>query len=214
VEENFVHSKQTWYDVMKARGKLAGYEVKGEAKWLVDDTNFTTQVGEMKAAGADIVAVSAHPYTGCGVLKEMDRQGLKPKVVIGLTSISSPETTDVCGKQAEGMIVPTSFAPVNDQAKAAADETKEYKGYSDLHSMAAWENMFMLKAAIEAEGVMAKPDSVQADRVKLRDGLAKMDKVEGLLGTIGRRPDRESAKPYVFVEARDGAWQVVHTPEQ
>jgi branched-chain amino acid transport system substrate-binding protein len=80
--------------------------------------------------------------------------------------------------------------------------------------MAAWENMFMLKAAIEAEGVMAKPDSVQADRAKLRDGLAKMDKAEGLLGTIGRRPDRESAKPYVFVEAKAGAWQVVHTPEQ
>lgn len=213
VEENFVHSRQTWYDVMKARAKLAGYEVKGEAKWLVDDTNFATQVQEMKGAGADIVAVSAHPFTACGVLKEMDRQGLKPKLLIGLTSISSPETVDTCGRQAEGMIVPTSFAPVNEQAKAAAKETAGFKGYSDLHSMAAWENMFMLKSVIESEGVLAKPDTVQADRAKIRAGLANMKTADGLLGTLGRTADRESVKPFVFVEAKAGVWQVVHTPK-
>ena len=46
----------------------------------------------MKKANADVVAISAHPFTTCGVLKEMQRQGVKPKVLVGLTSSSSLET--------------------------------------------------------------------------------------------------------------------------
>jgi branched-chain amino acid transport system substrate-binding protein len=212
VEENFVHSKQTWYDIMKKRSEAAGYEVKGEAQWLLDDTNFTAQVQKMKEANADVIVISAHPFTTCGVLKEMDRQELKPKILVGLTSASSPETLEVCSKQAEGMIIPTSFAPINEEAKAAAAATAKYKGYADLHSMAAWENMFMLKTAIESQGVMAKPDTVEADRAKIRAGLAEMKETEGLLGTVQRREDGESVKPYVFVAAKGGSWEVIHEP--
>lgn len=214
VEDNFVHSRQTWYDIMKERAALAGFEVLGEARWLLDDTSFTTQVQEIEAADADVVVISAHPFTTCGVLKEMSRQGVKPEVLVGLTSASSPETVDTCGPEAEGLLIPTSFAPINDAAKAAAEATARYKGYADLHSMAAWENMFMLKEAIESQGVLALPDTVEEDRARVQAGLAAMTETEGLLGTVGRRPDGESVKPYVIVEARAGSWEVVHTPRQ
>ena len=214
VEEDFVHSKQTWYDVMKTQAKLAGYDLKGESKWLVGDTGFVSQVREIKNIGADVVAISAHPFTACGVLKEMQRQGIKPKVLIGLTSISSPETLETCGKQAEGLLIPTSYAPINDKAKAAAKAIARFNGYADLHSMAAWENLFMLKQAIESEGVLARADSVQADRAKIRVGLAKLKNAEGLLGTLGRTAERESIKPFVFVEAKNNIWQVLYTPAQ
>ena len=91
----------------------------------------------MKAANADIVAISAHPFTTCGILKEMQRQGIKPKVFVGLTSTSSIETIQGCAAKAQGMVIPSSFAPVNDQAKAAAERTANFKGSADLHSMAA-----------------------------------------------------------------------------
>ncbi|VFR17676.1 Branched-chain amino acid ABC transporter, amino acid-binding protein (TC 3.A.1.4.1) [plant metagenome] len=214
VEENFVHSNQTWYSIMKARANQDGYDVKGEAKWLLDDTNFTAQVREMKAANADIVAISAHPFTACGVLKEMARQGVKPKVLLGLTSISSPETLDVCAQQAEGLIIPTSYAPVNPQARAAADATAQFKGYADLHSMSAWENLYAIKAAIESEGVLGKPDTVKADRDRIRAGLSKQTQMDGLLGISQRTPERESIKPFVFVQATGAEWAVVHAPVQ
>jgi branched-chain amino acid transport system substrate-binding protein len=214
VEEDFIHSRQTWYSVMKEKAQAAGYDAKGESKWLLTDTSFSGQVREMKAVNADVVAISAHPATACGVLKEMQRQGVHPKVLIGLTSISSPETLEICGKQAEGLIIPTSYAPVNAPARAAATATARFHGYADLHSMAAWENMFIIKRAIESEGVMATPDSVQSDRAKIRAGLAKLTQTEGLLGTLKRTPERESIKPYVFVQAKKDAWQVIHTPPQ
>ena len=211
VEEDFAHSRALWYAVMKDRANVNGFKVLGESKWLLNDTNFATQVREMKKADADVVAISAHPFTTCGVLKEMQRQGVKPKVLIGLDSSSSLETLEGCAKQAEGMIIPTSFAPVTPKAIAAAKATAKFKGNADLHSMAAWENVFILKDVMESEKVLAKPDTVQADRRKIRDGLAKLKTTEGLLGTT-KREDREAEKPFVFVRAKNGQWSVYHNP--
>jgi branched-chain amino acid transport system substrate-binding protein len=212
VEEDFAHSRASWYVVMKDRAEANGYKVLGNSKWLLNDTNFATQVREMKAANADIVAISAHPFTTCGVLKEMQRQGVKPKVLVGLTSSSSLETLQGCAKQAEGMIIPTSFAPVTKEARSAAETTAKFKGAADLHSMAAWENMFILKQVMESEKISGDKSQLQADRRKVRDGLAKLRETKGLLGVTKRTEDREADKPYLFVHANKGEWKVLHNP--
>jgi branched-chain amino acid transport system substrate-binding protein len=212
VEEDFAHSRASWYAVMKDRAEANGYKVLGNSKWLLNDSNFATQVREMKNANADIVAIAAHPFTTCGVLKEMQRQGVKPKVLVGLTSSSSMETLQGCAKQAEGIIIPTSFAPVTKEGKFAAETTAKFKGAADLHSMAAWENMFILKQVIESEKVSGNKDQVQADRRKIRDGLAKLKETKGLLGVTKRTEDREADKPYLFVQATKGEWKVLHDP--
>ena len=214
VEEDFAHSRASWHVVMKERAKANGYTVLGESKWLLNDTNFSTQVREIKKANPDVLSISAHPFTTCGVLKEMQRQGVKPKLIVGLTSTSSEETMQGCPKQAEGMIIPSSFAPISKEAKFASAQTAKKKGAADLHSMAAWENVFILKEVMEQAKISGKKDaaSVQADRRKIRDGLAALKTTNGLLGTNKRTADREADKPYVFVHAKGGSWQVLHNP--
>jgi branched-chain amino acid transport system substrate-binding protein len=34
----------------------------------------------------------------------------------------------------------------------------------------------------------------------------------GLLGKVGRTPDREAIKPFLYVHAKGGAWLVLHKP--
>jgi branched-chain amino acid transport system substrate-binding protein len=210
VEEDFAHSRATWHVVMKNRAQANNFNVVGESKWLLADTNFATQVREMKKANADVIAISAHPFSMCGALKEMARQGVKPKVLVGLTSSSSLETLQGCAKQAQGMIIPTSFAPVNKDGKFAAQTTARFKGAADLHSMAAWENMFILKNVMESEKITGK--DVQGDRRKIRDGLAKLKTTAGLMGVTKRTDDREADKPYLFVQAKGNEWVVLHNP--
>jgi len=211
VEKDFAHSNAT-FGVMKAQAEANGLQVLGQSEWLLADTTFSTQVREMKRANPEIVAISAHPFTTCGVLKEMDRQGVKPKLLIGLTSSSSIETLQGCAKQAEGIVIPTSFAPVTPEAKAAADQVAKFGGSADLHSAAAYEIMFILKDVIEQQKIMARPDTVQEDRVKMREGLAALKETNGLLGKVGRTPDREAIKPFLYVYAKDGSWQVLYKP--
>ncbi len=212
VEEDFAHSRASWYAVMKDRAAANGYAVLGESKWLLNDSNFATQVREMKKANADILSIAAHPFTTCGLLKEMKRQNYKPKVLVGLTSTSSLEVMQGCPKDVEGMIIPTSFAPINKEAKFAAEQTAKKKGSADLHSMAAWENMFILKQVMESERISGDKSQLQVDRRKIRDGLAKLKTTKGLLGVTKRTEDREADKPYLFVHAKGGNWVVLHNP--
>jgi branched-chain amino acid transport system substrate-binding protein len=212
VEEDFAHSRASWHAIMKDRAAANGFQVLGESKWLLADTNFATQVREMKKANADVVAISAHPFSLCGALKEMQRQGVKPKVLIGLTSSSSMETLEGCGKQAQGIIIPTSFAPVTKEGIAASQATAKFKGSADLHSMAAWENMFILKQVMESEKISGAKGDLQADRRKVRDGLAKLRTTQGLMGVNKRTDDREADKPYLFVQAKGNGWVVLHNP--
>ena len=211
VEKDFAHSNAT-YGVMKAQAEANGYQVVGTSEWLLNDTTFSTQVREMKRTEPDIVAISAHPFTTCGALKEMERQGVKPKLLIGLTSSSSIETLQGCGKQAEGIIIPTSFAPVTPEATKAAEQVAKFGGSADLHSAAAYENVFIIKDVIEKQKIMARPDTVAADRVKMREGLAALKETNGLLGKVGRTEDREAIKPFLYVHAKDGSWQVLYKP--
>lgn len=215
VEKDFAHSNST-FNVIKTHAGNNGLEVKGQADWLLNDTNFSNQVREMKRAGADVVAISAHPFTTCGVLKEMARQNVKPKLLIGLTSSSSMETLQGCGAQAEGLIIPTSFAPVTKEARdaAAAVQAINAKYNMDLHSAAAYENVFTLKEIIEQQKIMGRPDTIQADRQKMRQALATIKETTGLLGKVGRTADREAIKPFLFVQAKGGNWTVAHTPAQ
>ena len=211
VEKDFAHSNAT-FGVMKAQSEANGLQFVGQSEWLLADTTFSTQIREMKRANTDIVAISAHPFTTCGVLKEMERQGVKPKLLIGLTSSSSIETLQGCAKQAEGIIIPTSFAPVTPEAKKAAEQVAKFGGSADLHSAAAYEIVYILKDVIESQKIIAKPDTVAADRVKMRQGLAALKETNGLLGKVGRTSDREAIKPFLYVHAKDGSWQVLYKP--
>ena len=211
VEKDFAHSNAT-YGVMKDHASKIGFEVKGQSEWLLADTSFSTQVREMRRAEADLVMISAHPFTTCGVLKEMQRQGVKPKMMVGLTSSSSLETLQGCAAQAEGMLIPTSFAPVTAEARKAAQAVAAGGANMDLHNAAAWENIFTIKELIEKAKIMARPDTTQADRNKMREALAGMKETTGLLGKIGRTDDREAIKPFLFVQAKKGEWAVAHKP--
>ena len=215
VEKDFAHSNAT-FNVIKTQAGNTGMQVLGQSEWLLNDINFSNQVREMKRANADLVAISAHPFTTCGVLKEMARQNVKPKMLVGLTSSSSMETLQGCAAQAEGLLIPTSFAPVTDEARnaAAAVQAINSKYNMDLHNAAAFENIFTLKELVEKQKIMGRPDTVQADRLKMRDGLAAMKQTTGLLGKVGRTDDREAIKPFLFVQAKGGNWTVAHTPPQ
>lgn len=212
VESDFAHSNSNW-GTMEAAAKAAGFEVLGVEKWLLNDTEFSTQVGKWRRARPDLIAISSHPFTLCGTLREMKRQGVRPKLMVGLTSSATLETMAGCGPEAEGLIIPTGFAPVTPEAQRVAKVVAtRYKGNVDLHSAAVYENLQVLKRVIEASGVEAKPGTVAQDRRRLRDGLAKVKEFDGLLGKVTRLDERESVKPYVFAVAKNSDSAVLFDP--
>lgn len=208
-EGDFAHSHATWTNIIGPEADAAGFTRVGAAAWSIGDTTFAEPVTRMREAGADVVVLSAHAATTCGVLAEMRRQGVRPKLIVGLTSAATDATLARCDGLAEGILIPTSFAPVTPAARGAAAAVERAGGTADLHSMAAWEILFALKRVIEGSTVRAVPATLEADRRALRDGLAALGTMDGLLGPIARTPERESRKPFVLVRARRGGWDVV-----
>ncbi len=211
-EADFAHSHATWANIMAPAARTAGLDVVGVADWSIRDTVFASPVAQMKTAHPDIVVLASHPATTCAVLAEMHRQGVRPRLVVGLTSSATPTTLAQCGKDADGLLIPTSFAPITPAARAAARAVRRAGGVPDLHCMAAWEILFALKSVMERERITGVPQRRDAERLILRDGLARMTTMSGLLGTIQRTPERESQKPFVFVQAEADHWVVKFGP--
>ncbi len=218
-EDDFAHSTGTYAKVMRKHALSIGLDVVSDQGWHFSDTQFSTQARKIRAAKADVLAISAHPFTTCGFMREAKRQRIRYKMLIGLTSSSSIETLQGCAKEVDGMIIPTAFAPVNPEARRIAKKVNEYGGFMDIHSAAVWEVMTVLVQALENTDVQLRPDTLQSDRRKIRDYVAKVGKWEGLLGIIvskNREPefhDGDVSKPWLLAQAQGGKWGIYWRPK-
>ena len=208
-EADFAHSHSTLQNIMIKEAAASGFQMLGSTGWSINDTTFSAPAAAIKSSHADVVVISAHAQTTCGVLKQMALQNTHPKLLIGLTSASTPETLALCGPAAEGLVIPTSFIANTAERQKEAQEVAAMDGIADLHSMAAWEILFTLKQAIEQSAIVPTPLTTASDRRKLRDTLAHLQTMNGVMGRIDRTPDRESLKPFVLVRAEHGAWKVI-----
>ena len=125
-----------------------------------------------------------------------------------------------CPDLAEGMIVPTNFAPVT--AKAIELEKKawdRYKAESNLdRSHTAYEIIYLVKDLIEKSSIENTEDSLPADRRKLRDALAAVRSFDGMIGSIAINPEdhpnkpREAEKKLFLLQVQGGSWKTLHSP--
>jgi branched-chain amino acid transport system substrate-binding protein len=107
------------------------------------------------------------------------------------------------------LVIPTSFIANTAERHREAQEVAAMGGIADLHSMAAWEILFTLKQAIEQSAIVPSPMTTASDRRKLRDTLADLHTMNGVMGSIDRTAERESLKPFVLVRAEHGVWKVI-----
>ena len=135
-----------------------------------------------------------------------------------------------CLQQAQGIIIPTSFAPINPKAVEVSTGALEFGGQADLHSAAGWEILYIVRQVIgdPANGILARPDTVAADRAALRTALANLSSTldpsharvsedgalwdiasgdTGILGPANRTASGESSKPFIFVQLQVGSDQ-------
>jgi branched-chain amino acid transport system substrate-binding protein len=208
-EADFAHSHSTLQNIIIKEAAAGGLQVLGSTGWSINDTTFAAPVAAIKNSHADVLVISAHAQTTCGVLEQMAAQKDHPKLLIGLTSASTPETLALCGPAAEGLVIPTSFVANTPERQREAQEVAAMGGIADLHSMAAWEILFTLEQAIEQSAIVPSPLTTASDRRKLRDSLAHLQTMNGVMGSIDRTAGRESLKPFVLVRAEHGVWKVI-----
>jgi branched-chain amino acid transport system substrate-binding protein len=87
-----------------------GYTVVDAIEFPVGNTNFSSQVAQAKASGADIVLAQIIPPDGVALLKEMKTQGYDPQLLFMEKAGNTGGYVDITGGLANGVLEANWFA--------------------------------------------------------------------------------------------------------
>ena len=179
------------------------------------DLDVSAQVTKLKALNPDGIVISADYSQAVTVLREMKRQGLI-KPVIGSTQLISSAILKAAPEIQ--IIAPATFyatmkgdAPEKFVAAVQPLLRKESGLQADIepsmYDANIYEIVSMYIDAIKKTGVTGKPEDLEADRVKIRDHLAKLDGFQGLGGPISFNDDGDAIKAFYVLQGHNGAWE-------
>ena len=94
----------------KANAEKYGYEVVSHIEFPVGNTNFSSQVAEAKASGADMVLAQIIPPDGVALLKEMKTQGYDPALLFMEKAGNTGGYVDITEGLADGVLSANWFA--------------------------------------------------------------------------------------------------------
>lgn len=189
--------------------KAAGFEIVVVTEGLEKDTDYSAAVEALRQANPDIVAVSTPVLPGINVMKEAARRGFRPKAWIGTIGNIAPEVPAVGGAATERMVVGSSYAPSLPAVQALAEEYKKRTGNDlNMFGVNGYEAIYLFKAAIEASGIKNTPETLQDDRVKFRDALAKVE-LQSITGEMVKFNDEHDAiKQGFLLTIKDGQYVI------
>ncbi len=147
-----------------------GYEIVARETFAVDNANFSSQVADAKAKGADIVIAQVIPPEAIGILKEMKAQGYDPKAIFMEKGGNTGNFVNITGGLGLGVMAANWFA----EGMGLADEKKFIDAYaktigginSDLGILVCGYSItYVLADAIKAAG--------GTDAAKLSEAIGK-----------------------------------------
>jgi branched-chain amino acid transport system substrate-binding protein len=184
--------------IWPALAKDFGYEVVQNAEFPVDNSQFTSIIGEAKSKGADVVLVDAITPQAIAIRKQMAAAGYTPKVINIEKGAEPVQFAEALGKLSDGVLVGGYWDPsfpypgAADLAKAFESETKLS---SSQHIADSYTAAQVLLDAIAAAG--------STDPEKINEAIAKTDKTY-VVGPIKFEADHTSKLPIVAVQWQGG----------
>jgi branched-chain amino acid transport system substrate-binding protein len=175
-------AKDNGFNAAVAKGMIMptlekeGFQVVVQTDGLEKDTDYSSQVEALRKANPDIVVISTPVLPGIGLMKEAVRRGFNPKAWVGTIGNIAPEIPKIGGKAVEHMVVGSSYSP--DQPgvqKLAAEYKKRTNNELNLFGVNGYEAIYLFKAAIESSGIKNTKETINEDRAKFRDALAKTE---------------------------------------
>jgi branched-chain amino acid transport system substrate-binding protein len=189
--------------VWPALAKDNGYDVVQSASFPIDNTQFTSIIGEAKSKGAEVVLVMAITPQTVAIRRQMAAAGFEPKVLVMEKGGEPVQFAEALGSAANGVLVGGYWDPsfpypgAKDLAKAYETETKQT---SSQHIADSYAVAQVLLDAIAAAG-STNPD-------KINQAIAKTDK-DYVVGRIKFDEAHTSKLPIVQMQWQNGNTVIV-----
>lgn len=189
--------------------KKNGFDIVAQTEGLEKDTDYSSQISQLRQANPEVVAIATPVLPGVNLMKEAQRRGFNPKIWVGTIGNIAPEVPKLGGKAVEHIVVGSSYDPNEPGVQKLTAEYKKRTGNQlNLFGVNGYEAVYLFKAAIEASDIKNTPETLQADRAKFRDALAKAE-ITSVTGEKVRFNDEGDAiKNGVMLTIKDGDYQV------
>jgi branched-chain amino acid transport system substrate-binding protein len=174
------------------------------------------QVTQALERKPDVVAIAGTPDSAGKVIKELRRQGFTGRV-IGSQIFADPNSIDLFGRDADGMIIVAGYWwDRNDATRAFTKKYNEENAQRGLTSKKiphhtdaqAYDIVYLLKQAMEKAGVTGNPAKLAQERTAIRDALQGI-RFTGVTGeNTCFNADRDAQLPGFVIEIKDLKWNL------
>ena len=184
--------------IWPAIAKEFGYDVVQNAEFPIDNSQFTSIIGEAKSKGAEVVLVDVITPQAIAIRKQMAAAGYTPKVLNIEKGAEPVQFAEALGKLSDGILVGGYWDPTfpypgaADLAKAFESETKLTSSQHIADSYAA---AHILLDAIAAAG--------STDPEKINAAIAKTDK-SYVVGPVKFDENHTAKLPIVSLQWQSG----------
>jgi len=193
-------------DKFKAEAKTLGLNIVGESTFITDAKDFSVQIADAKAKGADVVVLPMYYQEASLILKQAKDANFAPQWfgVDGMDGILTLEGFDT--SLAEGVALLTPFDATASNTKAFVDAFKAAYGEEPNQFAAdAYDCVYAIYEAIKASGVTA--DQSNADICAALVKTFTSFKFTGLTGSdMTWAPNGEVSKMANAVIIKNGAY--------
>jgi branched-chain amino acid transport system substrate-binding protein len=187
-------------DVFKAALASQGIQLVGAESYNKGDADFRTQLQKLSGRKPDIFIFCSLVGEAIPVLQQAREIGITQPIVGG-NGFNSPSILQNAQEAAEGLIVGSSWfidSPVPKSRAFVAAFKAKYGSAPDQFASQGYTGLYILATAIKNAG--------SADRIAIRDALAKIKGLDTTLGPFSFDANRDPVCQSVPLAVKDGKY--------
>ena len=183
------YSKSLGHDTFRPKLKEFGIEVVEDVDYVTGDTDFSAHITKIKAKNPDMIAIGGTWVEAANMMKEAEKQDLKV-LWVGGVGFGNARIVENTGQASEGAVHNATYdkdtttemnqSYVKRLLAKVPNETPHWPAAN------CYDAMKMLALAIKQANIANTAKTLEEDRKKVRDELAKVKDFPGLTSADGK----------------------------
>src|SRR6476620_684607 len=190
------------FDTMEKTAKDMKLDIVTIETFQKGQSDYNAQLTKIKELQPDLILSSALYNEGAVIMDQARKMGITVPFVGG-NGFNSPQVIEIAGDAAEGLIVATPWFAAKEDPKVQEFVKKyeaEYGLAPDQFAAQAYDAMYIMAEGLKNAG--------EADRDALRDAIAEIKDLEGILGKFSFDKDGDIVMEPTVVTIKDGKFQL------
>ena len=190
------------FDTMKKTAEDMKLDIVTIETFQKGQSDYNAQLTKIKELKPDLILSSALYNEGAVIMDQARKMGITVPFVGG-NGFNSPQVIEIAGDASEGLIVATPWFGAKEDPKVqefVKNYEAEYGKAPDQFAAQAYDALYIMAEGLKNAG--------EADRDALRDAIAEIKDLEGILGKFSFDKDGDIVMEPTVVTIKDGKFQL------